>query len=125
MCELDTGDYCQVWTESHRKARKPHRCDCCRGETIKPGDTYLVHFNIYEGCITSEKMCAGCEADREVFAKEHGNRHPVPSSVTDYLSECIDEDEDRIYDEVTEEYGPSRWDAVLERISARRKSEAA
>ena len=58
MCDLDL-EPCEIWNEKKRKAQKSHECDCC-GRMIRPGEIYLVHFSVYDGDTTSEKVCAEC-----------------------------------------------------------------
>jgi hypothetical protein len=89
MCELDFDGYCEVWDESIiKKARKQHRCDSCGG-TIEKGSSYIKHFSIFEGSVTSDKMCNDCDDDRTAFSKEHGNMLPAPSGFKDVLYDCI------------------------------------
>jgi hypothetical protein len=97
MCDIDF-DPCDVWRETRRKARKQHTCDCCGG-TILPGTHYVSHFSLFEGDTTSEKICAACDADRDVFGKEHGT-YPCPSYFPEVLTECIadgDEESEKVW----------------------------
>lgn len=55
--------YCEVYTESVRKARKPHRCDGC-GATIHPGTFYTSSSGIFEGEPFSGATCGSCELTR-------------------------------------------------------------
>lgn len=41
------------------RARKPHRCYCCRGP-IPKGDKYVREAGVYEGDFYSLKMHEGC-----------------------------------------------------------------
>lgn len=110
MCEIyDDGDYCTIWNERERKARKPHRCSCCRS-TIQPGTVYIVHFSLFDGDATSEKMCVECVADRQAFADAHGGILFNPGSFLLRLSDCISEgDED-----------DRRWVGMLDGIQRKR-----
>lgn len=104
MCYLDLGP-CDVWQETQRKARKEHRCGCCR-RTIRAGETYLVHFSIYEGNLNSQKCCTDCKSDRQDFANAHGGMICTPEILPMLLEECIDE----------EPAEAERWRPMLERI---------
>lgn len=114
MCYVDL-DPAEVWVEKHRKARafknkrkhKPHKCSCC-GRVIKPGETYLKHFSVFEGRATHEKACAECEADRAEFAKAHDGMMGSPAYLNDLLDECIGDsidDEDIV-----------QWEQMKQRI---------
>lgn len=114
MCSIDL-EAAQVWIESDRRARKVHQCSCCCG-AIAPGQTYLVHFSIMDGDVTSEKMCEPCQRLRDDFSEAHshypGGREayiPTPSGLPGLLRECISEDDD----------GVDRWKLALAKIEAR------
>lgn len=93
MCYIEF-DLCEVWDEREiTKARKTHKCDCCRG-IIDKGCKYWRHFSKFEGEITSEKICLACQHDREVFAKAHENMRPCPSATKEMVHECLHERED-------------------------------
>ncbi len=109
MCFVDL-EPCEVWRETERKARKPHRCSCCRG-TIPAGDEYLVHFSVFQGDATSEKMCLPCRDDRKAFADAHEGTLCTPSFLREMVAECVSEDEDG---------DGAKWAAMLARIKARR-----
>lgn len=48
--------------ESHtRKARKPHRCDACLTESIRPGDKYTREDALFEGRWEHTVRCARCQ----------------------------------------------------------------
>lgn len=112
MCSIDTGDYCSIWSETGRIARKEYRCGCCL-KTIRPGEAYLVHFHVFEGDAHSEKACFRCWLAREEFAAAPGHMSIPPSSLPDYLNECIGEDP---YDP-----GIRRWRRMLRDIERRAK----
>jgi hypothetical protein len=115
MCVIDL-DPCDVWHETRRKARKEHKCSCC-GRTVRKGETYLVHFDIFEGRHNSEKCCAECEQDRNEFCKAHGSAVCSPGYFPVVLEECVSDDPD-------DEDG-NRWEPMLERLVARRKERGA
>jgi hypothetical protein len=50
-----------VWSESTRRARKPHTCEECH-ETIAPGDTYVRVATLYDGSWSDHALCSGCRA---------------------------------------------------------------
>ena len=106
MCDINL-DPCDVWRESHRKARKEHVCSCCR-RAIRPGETYLVHFSVFEGDARTQKCCAECDRDRDVFAEAHGGTLSEPSYFGVLLGECIGEGDDN----------DERWRPMLSRIRA-------
>lgn len=87
MCGLDL-EYCEVFDETKRKARKDHKCDCCGGSIVR-GSTYLKHFSVFDGDITSEKICAACFEDREMFAKEHNHMKPTPGYTRELIREYL------------------------------------
>jgi len=91
VCVIDQLDPCEVWRETLCRARKSHRCSCCRG-LIRQGETYIVHFSVFEGNASSEKICSACLADREEFCREHINGQLCgPSFFSELLDECIAE----------------------------------
>lgn len=61
MCMVDDADgQCSVWQESHRIARKGHRCQEC-GRKIAVGERYWYIFIVYDGDGSGNKICAHCE----------------------------------------------------------------
>jgi hypothetical protein len=106
MCVIDFDEYCTVWQENTRKARKAHKCSCCRRQ-IEPGETYLTHFSIFDGNCNSEKCCSDCEKDREEFAAAHGGVLTNPGSFVQTLWDCMSEGDDE--DE-------ARWRPMEQRI---------
>jgi len=112
MCDIDDddGEHSSVWCETPRKARKSHTCDCCGG-FVSPGEKYLVHFSVYDGSPTSEKICGLCDAARDAFAKLHGGMSGSPGYFTEMLHDCIAEG-----DEESEKL----WKPMLEEINGRR-----
>lgn len=109
MCEYDDGEYCQVWNEQQRKARKEHKCSCC-GRIIRAGEKYLVHFSVYDGDATSNKMCSECERDRDTFAKAHHGFLLAPYYFPEALSGCIADGDPG---------SDKRWRPMLDAIEAR------
>jgi hypothetical protein len=113
MCYIDL-DPCEVWSERTRKARKEHRCSsCCR--TIAVGETYIVHFSIFEGDRLSNKCCMECDRDRDTFATAHEGNLPTPDFFPQMLADCISEGDDDEDDPAT------NWQPMLDRIEASRK----
>lgn len=119
MCDIDDGERCSVWSETQRRARKPHRCDACSGP-IGIGEIYLVHFSVFEGYTTSEKMCVECEVARDEFADEHNGMLCTPSGMRETLRECISEGTSAD-DEGNAVVDPedARWQAMLDAMAAR------
>lgn len=86
MCSIDL-EPCSVWDESEVKsARKVHTCDCCGGR-IEPGSSYLRHFSVFDGDVTTEKCCASCRAARDEFRDHHGTVG-TPGYTMQLLMEC-------------------------------------
>lgn len=109
MCQIEDGDRFDVFTETLRKARKTHKCDCCKGN-IAIGARYLVHFSVYEGEPSSQKMCAPCNSDRHKFADAHGGSLAQPLYFPEMLDECIlDGDKE----------SEQMWKPMLEAIAGR------
>lgn len=115
MCSIDL-EPCEVWSETKRTARKLHTCDCCGG-LIRPGRVYVVHFSMFHGEKTSEKMCASCLAVAEAFQADHGQRS-VPSSMRELLYECVSDGDPE----------SKRWQLHLlnmdKRLATRKRAEA-
>lgn len=112
MCDIgDDAEPFETVCETERKARKPHRCDCCSG-IISAGETYLNHFSKFEGEINSEKMCAACLRDRKDFVDEHGF-FTTPSDTPDNYRDCVDARDDFA--------SMLKWSRALRRISNRRQ----
>ena len=107
MCFIDL-DPCEVWVERDRKARKEHVCHGCK-RTIRVGETYLSHFDVFEGQPTSQKCCRECAADREEFAKEHDGMMGTPSRLLADLHDCLGEGDN-----------DAAWQAMIARIKARK-----
>ncbi len=95
MCVLEC-DPCELFTESHRTARKHHLCDSCN-RVIKPGQKYLTTFVVFEGTATSSKGCPGCEEIIDRFGKAHKGYRFAPMDIIHWLEQCLAEDEE--YDE--------------------------
>jgi hypothetical protein len=107
MCFVDL-EPCEIWNEKHRTARKEHSCSCC-DRTIRIGEVYLVHFDVFEGQTTSEKCCAECESDRDIFANEHEGTLCSPGWLQNMIRDCIGEDPE----------SKDVWLPMLERIKNR------
>lgn len=87
-----------------RTARKPHECGC--GETVPPGDVYLVHTT-YPGADSGFADAAG----RPVRLKEcamcacrYGRDHQVEPMLVDQAA--------RVYDRLAREGMPDRKSVV-------------
>jgi hypothetical protein len=127
MCDIKFDGHNKFWHDDWRTARKPHRCHAC-GATIISGEHYLYHRSMHSDADspTIEKMCAACDALMVEFGAVDG--HPgrcTPASLAEYLIECINEDEDQVYDEEKDEFLPGpqakRWLAMLEEMKARKE----
>ena len=59
MCDIDAEDGCV--RETKRQARKEHTCTGC-GETISPKHIYIETASLYDGCWSTCKHCARCNA---------------------------------------------------------------
>lgn len=112
MCDMDSGETCEVWSETWITARKNHRCDSC-DKRIRPREKYVRHFSIFEGYISTAKCCAKCKTDRDAFGKVEGHYIPHPSSFVEALDECISD-----YESTAEE--KRKWRAVLRNVERRR-----
>lgn len=111
MCTVEYDNTPGVWREEWRKARKAHRCSTC-GTPIAPGDRYLSVFWVDdEKDPRTEKQCTACDAISERFSKEHKVGRACPSSLLEFLDECVDYgDEDS-----------QRWKVACEEIRERRR----
>ncbi len=114
MCYIEL-ESCQVWYETKRRARKTHLCSCCKG-SIAAGETYLIHFSVLDGDVTSEKCCGQCEEARDEFGEAHHNECgeayiPTPSYFQSLLASCISEGD---------EESEVRWKPMLAAINGRR-----
>ncbi len=90
MCEM-FSEYCAVWRETHRKARKDHKCDCC-GALIRAGERYMVVASVFEGQASSEKQCLSCTLAIVEFADRPGHMKWMPSGFRHVLEDCVDGD---------------------------------
>jgi hypothetical protein len=91
MCQIDSDEQAEVWTDKLiGKARKEHTCDMCHG-AISPGGSYLHHFSVFDGDVTSERQCIQCCTIVAAFRREHRTWF-CPSGMRDMLIECLDED---------------------------------
>lgn len=109
MCLIDDGERCEVWSETHRTARKQHKCDSCT-QPIAAGSRYLVHFSVFEGYPQHEKMCDWCDAQRAVFSAEHDGYTSPPSNLEQMIEGCIDEGD----------ADSKRWQPMLDALRDRR-----
>ena len=109
MCDINL-DVCQVWRETKHRARKPHRCACCR-VSIQVGQEYISHFSVFDNEATSEALCLPCQADRADFTAAHSELTPAPSAFYQMLLDCIDENAE-----------DNRWLTMRDRIVARNRT---
>jgi len=71
MCDIDFDEAAKVWRDHMiGRARKEHTCDTCWC-LIAAGDSYLSHFDIFDGCATDEKQCLRCWTIANAFTREH------------------------------------------------------
>jgi hypothetical protein len=119
MCEVDYDyDPASVWVEtSVAKARKDHKCNCCRGR-ICAGDGYVKHFSTYEGRVTSEKVCGSCREAREDFVDTHG-MIGVPRRFAHDLRECFGQESRPFWNE-----SDHKWRSYLAGMIRRQRSAA-
>ena len=87
MCDFDVDEYCELWRETTHRARKVHQCSCCEG-AINKGSSYKKIFTIFDGHVSSEKVCILCEEAAEDFQSKHGARL-VPSEMHSVIEECV------------------------------------
>lgn len=108
MCDLAGDERAEVFEEEVRRARKEHRCECCR-RTIAVGERYARTFVVFEGEPDSAKACLACHRAIQRFGKAH-RFYPFPSSFAECLEQCIDERDD----------GYQRWQRELRALAKRR-----
>jgi len=106
MCDLSDEERAEAFRETHVKARKPHKCECC-GRQIRTGETYLRHWSVYEGNVSNAKLCSDCASDRAEFAAAHGGWLVHPCAFFDYLTGCV------------AEHPSNHWQAMVSRIMQR------
>jgi len=58
------GTY-DVYNERFPRARKPHRCEACKRNAIRPGDVYARVFILYEGRKETVIRCMACQLTHE------------------------------------------------------------
>lgn len=126
MCEINL-EPCDVFQDTHRRARKPHVCDCCGG-AIDPGEVYIAHFSVMDGDITAEKMCALCDLAAADFQQEHKTRSN-PSYMRELLEECLVDEtgQESVYidDEETRQLmsaTAAKWKRYLDEMNERREA---
>lgn len=112
MCTVEyDGDAPRVWSYRHiKRARTEHRCSSC-GTTVAIGRPYWSLFFVdCDGHASTEACCDVCHRISHRFATEHGVGAPLPSSLVEFLVECVDYgDEDS-----------KRWRRDLYKIRTRR-----
>lgn len=115
MCDYDQDDYggevCTLYINKWvRAARKEHLCRSC-GVTVKAGERYMRHFNLYDGEVTTEKVCFVCGDAIEEFGRLHSFVPGTPGDTPRILEECI---------ENGDEVSRAKWAPILSTIEARR-----
>lgn len=65
MCFIADG-IADIYRTKPTIARKNHRCNEC-GRTVKPGEQYLYHFQVYEGEALTRRVCRGCAYVRQLI----------------------------------------------------------
>src|SRR6185312_1320887 len=63
MC-FDHDGYADAYTDTVRKARKPHACDECYEKSIAAGQLYFATSGIFEGQPFNGHYCGACELTR-------------------------------------------------------------
>lgn len=114
MCDIEL-EPCEIFQETQVKARKQHVCSCCGG-LIKPGETYVKHFSLMDGDVTSEKSCAACVALAAEFKKVHGT-YSNPSFMPELLQDCIESEEYEGNTAMVE-----KWTKEIEAMDQRKRS---
>src|SRR5579872_1590933 len=77
---FDADEYCEVWSEKIRRARKEHECSACK-ETIRRGDLYSYTFSVFEGSAQDAlRRCARCEIIYRSLINLH-SEHGIHSGV--------------------------------------------
>ena len=65
-CDPNDGLECELFSETIRTARKPHRCGEC-GRIIEPGEKYENAVGKWDGDFCTEITCADCLSLRKTF----------------------------------------------------------
>lgn len=72
MCAVDGADgRCEVWQVSEHKARKDHKCSEC-ARTIGAGEKYRNIFSVFQGDVSTAKVCAHCTVAENWLSEECG-----------------------------------------------------
>lgn len=109
MCEFCADDVATVWSQTTRRAAKPHRCQCC-GAAVAVGEKYVVTKTLFDGEWSTEKMCRKCDGIQAAFGKEH-RYYPGAWELDKALDQCIDEGDGDV----------RRWQRYRRAISQRRQ----
>lgn len=75
-----------IFEQYTRKARKPHRCDACFTESIRPGDTYTREDALFDGQWSHTVRCSRCQLIFEHLVgmcREHGDGDEWPDPQLD------------------------------------------
>ena len=110
MCAIEFDEYCSIWREAERKARKQHKCNSCWCR-IEIGELYIEHFDIFQGQTNREKCCMPCDVDRQEFSKAHSVMLG-PMSWPEFLWECLAEGDDE---------DAQKWKSAADRLRERRE----
>jgi hypothetical protein len=93
VCEISfDGEHWDAWTAIYPVARKPHRCDCCRG-VISAGAQYLRLSFVYDHSAETEKACLACDWACRRFLGAHDDEASItnPSYFAEMLRDCVGE----------------------------------
>lgn len=113
MCDIELdGDTCDVWINTWHTARKPRACEACK-TVIAPREKYMRHFDLFDGAVNVEFLCAVCGQAAEAFHNEHHCSPQSPAGVRYMIRDCIENSDDA---------GRARWQPVLDVLDARREA---
>lgn len=94
MCFTYDDGYAECQQSETRKARKDHRCGCCKLACIHAGDQYEYRSGIFDGSPYSEKICRRCCFEiARIVAHEldegcsWGESWPALDDVSEYLTD--------------------------------------
>ena len=99
-----------TWLFRHEIQWMPDR----RGEgRISPGETYSHESFKFDGEVADERMCQACGKDMAGFSEAHHGDFTNASNLGWAVQHCIDDAE---YDDED----PARWEAMRDRMAARK-----
>ena len=111
MCSID-GERADVWYQTEHRARIQHKCQSC-ALPIEPGHVYLRTFCVYDGDVSTKKVCAVCAQIWIEFQTHHGFAFE-PDTIDEQLAECVD---------FSGAWGAGYWASAAERIECNEISE--